>query len=82
MRVVCSIPVEAVVGGAFPVPFRRPGSYPDTVVGNGDVAGTPPVVGPCLASLARATSTSSPRLGPVWGLSRCGGLPGRRRFVR
>ena len=76
MRLVCSTPVGAVVGVPFPVPFRRPGSYPDTVVGDGGLASTPPVVGPCPA---RAMSTGSPR--PGLRRSRCGGLQVRRRSV-
>ena len=77
VRLVCSIPVDAVVGVPFPVPFCRPGSYPDTVVGDGGLAGTSPVVGPCLA---RATSTGNPRLG--LRRPRRGGLPRRPRLVR
>ena len=47
VRQVCSIPFGAVVGVPFPVPFGRPGSRPDTFVGDGGLARTPPVVGTC-----------------------------------
>ena len=77
MHQVCSTRVGAVVGVPFPVPVRRPGSHHGTFVGDGGLAGKPPVVGPCLG---RARWTGSPQTG--LRRSRCGVLPAQRCFVR